>query len=206
MFVRLLLSLCLVLSLPAAYAEDAAPPDGVVKDLVDDVLASIRKDREITHDLNRMEGLVERRILPSIDFLRMTRQAVGTRYWGEATPEQQARLVDEFRTLLAHTFSRALTHYTDQTVMFTPFHAQPGAQEATVKSVIVDPRDEATMLDYRLEKTETGWLIYDMKIDNFSLIRIYRSNFGGELQQGGVSGLIGVLHKKNQSPDLSGHG
>lgn len=202
---RSLLSLCLLFFLSCAYAEGPVKPDGVVKQLVDDVLSSIRQDRSLASDPGRMDGLVEARILPNIDFLRMTRLTVGNSYWSDATPQQRELLVVEFRTLLAHTFARALTHYTDQTVMFTPSQSKPDAQEVTVKSVIVDPRDEATMLDYRLERTDSGWLIYDMKIDNFSLIKIYRSNFSGELQHGGVSGLIGALHKKNQDADLAGH-
>ena len=207
MFVRLLLSLCLLLPAACVFAEDSAAttPENVVKQMIDDVLSSIRQDREIALAPARMNELVGRKILPEIDFSRMTRQTVGSKYWNAVTEPEQQQLTDEFRTLLAHTFSNALAQYTDQTVLFMPSRARPGADEAMVRSIIMDPRDESTRLDFRLEKAGSGWLIYDLSIDGMSLIRIYRSNFGNELLQGGVTRLIGVLHKKNQDAEIPMH-
>jgi phospholipid transport system substrate-binding protein len=128
----------------------------------------------------------------------MTRQTVGGRYWADATPQDRQQLVDEYRIFLAHTFANAIAQYTNQTVFFAPLHMQQDDREVTVRTAVIDPADEPTELDYRMEKTASGWMVYDVDVDYIWLTRIYRSNFGNELRQGGVHNLVRALHKKNQ--------
>lgn len=207
MIIRLLF---LVMLLPAVnvFAEDSAAPqpDVLVKQLVDDVLSSIKQNKETTHNLRKMDDLVNAKILPYFDFFRTTQLTIGSKYWANTTPQDQQQLVDEFRTFLAHTFSDAIAQYTNQTIIFTPLRMQPEYKDVTVKTTVIYQNDEPTELDYKMEKTASGWMVYDVYIDNMSLIKIYRSNFRNVLLQGGVPNLINVLHKKNQEVEAARHG
>ncbi len=151
----------------------------------------------MTHDPKKIDEIVDEKIFPRLDFIRLTRLTVGNKFWKRTSPEMQQQLVSEFHTFLVHVFSDVIAQYTDQTIFYFPLKMPPDAMEVTVKTVVMDPRDESTLLDYRLEKTDSGWLIYDVDIDNMSLIRIYHSNFGDTLSHGGVPNLISVLHEKN---------
>jgi phospholipid transport system substrate-binding protein len=207
MFKRLLLLLILLHAAGALAEDSAAPsPDMLVKQVVDEVLSSIKQNREITHDQTKMNDLVEAKVFSHFDFSRLTRLTVGGKYWADATSQEQLQLIGEFHTFLTHVFSDVIAQYTDQTIFFIPFRMQPEAQDTTVKTVVLDRRDESMQLDYKLEKTDSGWLIYDVDIDNMSLIRIYHSNFSNELQNGGVSNLVSVLHKKNLEVESARHG
>ena len=200
MFKRMLF---LLLFSASALAEGMAAPDTVVKQMVDAVLLPIRSDQQITHDPKKMDALVEASVFPRLDFLRLSRLTVGNEYWGGATPSAREQLLKEYHTFLLHVFSDVISQYTDQTILYLPFKMQPDAKEVTVRTVVMDPRDESTELDYRLEKVDAGWLIYDMDIDNMSMIRIYRSNFSDALSEGGVSELVGMLHEKNLKVEVS---
>jgi phospholipid transport system substrate-binding protein len=177
---------------------DQLPPDILVKQMVDDVLSALKQHSEITHDLTKIDDLVDARVLSHFDFTRLTQLTVGNKYWTGATSQERQQLTAEFHTFLEHVFSDVIAQYTDQTILFIPSQMQPDAGDITIKTVIMDPRDESTQLDFRMEKTDSGWLIYDVDIDNLSLIRIYHSNFSNELLQDGVPGLVSVLHMKNQ--------
>ena len=207
MFRRCLFLLCL-LSSASTLAGDllSSSPDAVVKQMVEDVLTPIRQDKEITHDPGKIDELVDASIFPRLDFIRLTRLTVGNKFWKRTSPEVQQQLVSEFHVFLVRVFSDVIAQYTDQTIFYFPLKMPPDAKEVTVKTVVMDPRDESTLLDYRLERTGTGWLIYDVDIDNMSLIRIYHSNFGDTLSHGGVPNLISVLHKKNQEVTAARHG
>jgi phospholipid transport system substrate-binding protein len=207
MFNRLLFLLFLLPAAGALAEDSAAPsPDMLVKQMVDEVLSPIKKNREITHDQTKMNDLVDAKVFSHFDFSRLTRLTVGSKYWADATPQEQLQLISEFHTFLAHVFSDVIAQYTDQTILFIPLQMRPDAQDIAVKTVVMDPRDESTQLDYKMEKTDSGWLIYDVDIDNMSLIRIYNSNFSNELLHGGVPNLVSVLHKKNQEVEAARHG
>ena len=172
-------------------------PDVVVKQMVDDVLTPIKRNQGMTKDPQKMEALVDASVFPRLDFVRLCQLTVGQKYWGSASPETREQLAGEYHTFLLHVFSDVIAQYTDQTILYLPFRMRPDAREAKVKTVVMDPRDESTELDYKLEKMDKGWLIYDVDIDNMSVIRIYHSNFSDTLLHGGVSHLVRVLHEKN---------
>ena len=194
---KMLLAVLLLFSSACAAAAMPAP-DMLVRQVVNEVLATVRQDRALMHDPRRMDGFVATRILPHFDFPRMTRQTIGKRYWTAAMPQQRLQLVGEFRTLIEHGIAGIISQYTDQTVFFVPFHMRADADEVTVRTAIIDPRDEPTELAYRMEKTPMGWKIYDVDVDHIWLTRIYRSNFDATLRQGGVQGLVVALQHKNR--------
>lgn len=191
---RLLASLVVV---PAAFAQELGP-DALVRAVSHDVIAAIKQDRDIrAGNPKKIVELVESRILPHVNTARMTRLAVGAS-WRQATPEQQRRLTQEFTTLLVHTYSGALASYGDQGMDVKPARAQADDTEATVRSEIRQPGAQPIAIDYSMEKTPSGWKVYDIKIGGVSLVSTYRSTFSEEVRNHGIEGLIGLLSNKNR--------
>jgi len=184
------------LALPAFAADEA--PDALVKRISGEVLATIKADPAIqAGDMNRIVALVDGKIMPNVNFTRMTASAVG-RYWRQATPEQQKQLQDEFKTLLVRTYSGALGEVKDQTLHFKPMRMQPTDTEVVVRSE-VRGKGEPIQLDYRLEKTSSGWKIYDLNVLGVWLVETYRTQFAQEIGAKGIDGLIASLAQRNKS-------
>ena len=190
-------SLCAV---PAANAADEAA-DALVKRLSADVLDSIRTDKAIqAGDMSRVIALVDAKILPNVNFQRMTASAVGPA-WRQATPEQQKRLQDEFKILLVRTYAGALAQVTDQVVVVKPLRAAADDKEVIVRSEVKGHGD-AIQLDYRLEKTPgvgAGWKIYDLNVLGVWLVETYRGQFAQQINAKGIDGLIALLADRNKA-------
>ncbi|RYF33802.1 MAG: ABC transporter substrate-binding protein [Comamonadaceae bacterium] len=185
--------------LPLAHAADEAP-DALIKRLSDDVLAAIKADKSVAGDIGKVITLVDTRILPHVNFQRMTASAVGPA-WRQATPEQQKRLQDEFKILLIRTYSGAIAQVADETVSVKPLRAAPADAEVVVRTE-VRGRGDPIQLDYRLEKTPgqgAGWKIYNLNVLGVWLVETYRSQFAQEINAKGVDGLIASLSERNKS-------
>ena len=180
-----------------AQAADEAP-DALIKRISGDVMAEVKADKAIqSGDTARITTLVDTKIMPNVNFERMTSSAVG-RYWRDATPEQKQKLQTEFKTLLVRTYSGALTEVKDQTVSYKPFRASPDDKEVIVRTE-VRGRGEPIQLDYRLEKTDSGWKIFDLNVLGVWLVQTYRSQFAQEISTKGIDGLIATLSERNKS-------
>jgi phospholipid transport system substrate-binding protein len=186
----------------AALAQSAEAPDVLIKRLSNEVLDSIRADKNIqSGDTSKVIALVDTKIMPNVNFTRMTSAAVG-RGWRQATPEQQKRLQEEFKTLLVRTYSGALSEVRDQTISMKPLRAAPEDTEVVVKSEIKG-RGDPIQLDYRMEKGANGWKIYDLNVLGVWLVETYRSQFAQEINASGVDGLITKLADRNKSAKKS---
>ena len=190
----------LALSAPlAARAADEAP-DALVKRLSSDVLDTIKADKSLQGgDINKIIALVDSKIMPNVNFQRMTAAAVGPG-WRQATPAQQKRLQEEFKTLLVRTYSGALAQVSDQTITMKPLRASPEDKDLLVRSEVVG-KGEPIQLDYRLEKTPgqgAGWKIYNLNVMGVWLVETYRSQFAQEINAKGIDGLIASLESRNQ--------
>src|ERR1043165_8781183 len=99
------------LGFPLAAAGQELAPDQLVQKVTEEVLAAIKSDKDLAAgDKQKAIKLAEEKVLPYIDFEQATRLAVG-RAWRQATPEQQKRLVSEFRNMLVRTYSNAISAY-----------------------------------------------------------------------------------------------
>lgn len=198
---HLLAAVALVAS-PLAFAADEAP-DALVKRISGDVMAAVKADPAIQKgDVNRIVALVDSKIMPSVNFSRMTASVVG-RFWRQATPTQQKQLQDEFKTLLVRTYSGALGEVKDQTVSFKPLRAKPEDTEVVIRSE-VRGRGEPIQLDYRLEKTPEGWKIYDLNVLGVWLVETYKTQFAQEINTKGIDGLIDTLAQRNKAGGKAG--
>ncbi|MNC84839.1 putative phospholipid-binding protein MlaC precursor [compost metagenome] len=173
-------------------------PDVLAKSVTDEVLAVLRADKDIqAGNTKKVVDLVEKKVLPHFEFTRMTRLAVGPN-WRKAAPEQQKALVNEFRSLLVQTYAATLAAYRDQVIEYRPLRMQPGDTEVVVKSLIQQSGGKPITVDYRMEKTASGWKVYDMVVADLSLVQNYRGSFETEVRKGGIDGLIKALADKNQ--------
>ena len=167
------------------------------------MIEAVKADKAIqAGDTQRILALVNAKILPGVDFQRMTSSSVG-RYWRQATPEQQKRLQEEFKTLLVRTYAGALTQVKDQTVELKPLRAKPEDTEVLVRSEIKG-KGEPIQLDYRVEKVADGWKIYDVNVLGVWLVESYRASFSQEISASGIDGLISKLAEKNKAAAAKG--
>lgn len=186
-----------ILAMPVAYAQEEAP-DALIKRLSSDVLDKIKADKTIqAGDMTKVMALVDSQVMPNVNFTRMTASAVG-RSWRQATPEQQKKLQDEFKTLLIRTYSGALAQVKDQTISVKPLRAATGDTEVVVRTEVMG-RGDPVQLDYRLEKVGTGWKIYDLNVLGVWLVETYRTQFAQEINAKGIDGLIASLADRNKA-------
>ncbi|QJE00112.1 ABC transporter substrate-binding protein [Massilia forsythiae] len=173
-------------------------PDVLVKRLSTDVLDTVKADKDIqSGNTRKIMDLVNSKILPYVDSDKMTALAAGPA-WRQATPAQQKRLSEEFRTLLVYTYSGALSQIKNETIEFKPFRADAGDTDVTVNSQVNTARGEPITLNYRLSKGPQGWKIYDLNVLGAWLVETYKSTFKSEISKGGIDGLINTLQNRNQ--------
>lgn len=198
LFVSLLATSSLGMA-PVWAADEAA--DVFIQRLSDEVMEAIKADKSIqSGNLTQLNALVDNKVMPHVNFRRMTASAVGPG-WLKSTPEQQKQLQDEFKTLLVRIYSGALAQINDQTIFIKPLRASPEDKEVVVRTE-VRGKGEPIQLDYRLEKVPgvgSGWRIYNLNVMGVWLMETYRSQFAQEINAKGIDGLIETLKSRNQA-------
>ena len=193
----------LVVAGAAAQAQDVKAPDVLIKEVSVDVLEAVKADTSIkAGDVQKVIALVDAKVMPHVNFQRMTSSAVG-RYWRQATPEQQKSLQDQFKILLVRTYSGALAQVKDQTVQLKPMRSSPEDKEVVVKTE-VRGKGDPLQLDYRLEKGDAGWKIYDVNVLGVWLVENYKNSFAQEIGANGIDGLIAKLTERNRAAAAKG--
>ena len=181
----------------AAVAQEA--PDVLVQRVTEEVLEIVRHDKDIQNgSTNKVIDLVDKKVLPHFNFQHMTALALG-KEWRKANPQQQQQLTAEFKTLLVRTYSNALTSYKNQKIVYKPFKMAPADTDVLVRTEVQQPGSKPVQLDYSLEKMEGGWKVYDVVVAGISLVTNYRDQFGQEVRNGGIDGLIAAIAAKNKS-------
>jgi phospholipid transport system substrate-binding protein len=188
-----------ILSMPAsAQSVDTSTPDGLVKYIVNDVMTSVKADKEIqAGNIPKIMNLVDQKIVPYTDLQKTTQMAMG-RNWNKATPEQQKAITTEFKSLLVRTYSGAISQIRDQTVIYKPFRAAAEDTEVIVRTQVINKGDPI-QLDYRLMKVNNGWKVYDINVLGAWLIEAYRNQFNNQISQNGIDGLIKFLQDRNRT-------
>jgi phospholipid transport system substrate-binding protein len=198
-FSTLSLMAAVALGMSGAVRAAEEPADAFIKRVSSDILDSIKADKTIHNgDVNKIITLVDQRVMPNVNFLRMTASAVGPT-WRQATPEQQKRLQEEFKILLVRTYSGALGQVSDQTIVVKPLRAAADDKEVMVKTE-VRGKGDPIQLDYRVEKSADGaWKVYNMNVMGIWLVENYKTQFAQEINTKGVDGLIASLADRNKT-------
>ena len=192
-FFPLLLSFLLA---APVMAQDIAP-DELVRKVTADVLDAIKSDKQLqAGDRRKALALAEEKILPHVDFREAAHLATG-KAWQGASPEQQERIVGEFRSMLVRIYSNAINVYRGQTMKVLPVRQAPGATDVTVRNQYLSPGQTPVSVEYAMKKEPGGWMIYDITVDGVSLVLTYRSEFEQITKVSGVDGLIKRMKEKN---------
>jgi phospholipid transport system substrate-binding protein len=195
-FLTASLSALMLLTLPAAQAAEG--PDEMIRRLSVEVLNNIKADKDVQRgDLRKVTAFVDSKVMPNVNFTRMTASAVG-RSWRQATPEQQRRLQEEFKSMLVRTYAGALSQVKDQTIDVKPLRAGANDTEVVVRTDVLGD-GQAVQVDYRMEKTPTGWRIYDLNVLGIWMVETYRTQFAQEISARGIDGLIATLAQRNKN-------
>ena len=198
LFKTLLVVVASLIDMSGVQAQNPDTPDGLVKLVVEDVMNTIKNDKAIqSGDLRKINALVDQKILPHSNFQKTTQLSMG-RNWAKASPQQQAQITQEFKTLLIRIYGGALAQVKDQKVQYKPFRAAADDTDVIVKTAVIG-KAEPIQLDYRLEKTANGWKVYDINILGAWLVESYRNQFNDQISKGGIDGLIQFLQQRNNA-------
>lgn len=198
LFKTLLVVVASLIGMSGVQAQNPDTPDGLVKLVVEDVMNTIKNDKAIqSGDLRKINSLVDQKILPHSNFQKTTQLSMG-RNWAKASPQQQAQITQEFKTLLVRIYGGALAQVKDQKIQYKPFRAAADDTDVIVKTAVIG-KGEPIQLDYRLEKTANGWKVYDINILGAWLVESYRNQFNDQISKGGIDGLIQFLQQRNNA-------
>lgn len=186
-----------------ARSEETTPPDALVKTVTLEVIELIAKDKEIRAGSRaKLVQVIEARVLPHFNFTAMTALAMGQN-WNKASADQKRRLTDEFKTLLVRTYASALSAYAEQKFDFRPLRARPSDTDVVVNVRVLQSGAQPVPIDYNMEKTASGWKVYDVMVGGVSLVANYRTEFNNNVRESGVEGLIKNLQAKNRALEAS---
>lgn len=194
--IRMLTALLIALA-PPALAQEAVSPEALVKKVTAEVLKAIQEDPSLqAGDRAKALALAEEKVLPHVDFQRMTSMAAG-RVWRVATPAQRERMVKEFRAMLIRTYATAIDAYRGQTMKVLPVRMAKGDTEVTVRNQYRSPGNPPVEVQYDMHRTPEGWKIFDIVVGGISLVITYRGEFDHLERTSGVEGLLQALASKN---------
>lgn len=186
--------ICLPVFVNAAYME----PQDLVMSVADQTLERIKKDKDkIKAEPLYVNELIDELVLPHFDFERMSRWVLG-KHWRKATDDQKKRFIAEFKNLLVRTYANSLLEYSDQKIEYLPFRGSPADEEVTVRSEIAQPGGFPIPITYKLYKPGADWKVFDVLIDEVSLVSNYRTSFSREIRNGSIDALIKKLADKNK--------
>ena len=199
-FSAILMALALLASLSAhaKQADRKLPPPEFIDVVATQALEAVKNDSSAQQgDRNAINQLVDQYILPYVNFEKTTRLAAG-RHWRQASPEQRAALVEAFKNTLIRTYSGALANVDKlSSIQVNPFRGDPNAEDVVVRTTIIQNNGPAVGVDYRMENTPEGWLIYDLNVEGIWLIQNYRNQFSEIITRQGVDGLIDTLNQQS---------
>ncbi len=176
-------------------------PQAVVKDTTDRVLAEIMgKKQELDQAPGKIYPLVDEIIVPRFDFPRMSQLVLG-KHWKRATAEQKKAFVIEFRELLVRTYATALLNYSGQEIEYLPVNSKPEDTRVVVETIVRDGGSPPLPIEYKLFLDGEKWMVYDVVIDNVSLVSNYRTSYSSKIRRYKLDGLIKRLQAHNESRD-----
>jgi len=195
---RLIMTLVVLLGLVTTQAWATQSPEELMKQTSDQMLTKLRQEKEVIKaNPERIYELVNQIVLPHFDFGYMSQLVVG-KYWRRATPQQRQDFTEQFKQLLVRTYATSLNEYTDQKLNFLPFRQGSDPDQAAVSTEVEQPGGFPIPIDYKLHRNSDEWKVFDVVIDDVSLVTNYRTSFAKEIREGGLDGLIATLKKRNQ--------
>lgn len=194
-----MLAAAVLMTMAASFVQAADHPAQIlVEDAISTMFALYQDEGDrLKSDPEFLQEKIDELIMPNLDFETMTKLAV-SKFWRRADADQHTALVDEFTTLLLNTYTSALTQYSGDTgtIKFAPFRAEKRDDRAVVRSTFTQSAGADVPVLYKLRDND-GWKIYDIEVNDVSLVTGYRSAFSNEIEKNGIDGLIETLKERN---------
>ena len=190
---------CLLFGSSAMAAGDPPPAQDLIMRVTSSLIEVLNSERELLADEpGRVYELANRLVIPHFDFERMARRALGKR-WKEATPEQQARFIAAFRTLLVRTYATVINEYRGQALTYLDPIPRKKDTEVVVPVQIELTASQTVRVAYAMHVSGSDWKVFDVAIDGVSLVKTYRSSFRSEVARHGIDGLSARLEARNSA-------
>jgi phospholipid transport system substrate-binding protein len=181
----------------------AGEPTDLVRQITDQVL-KILEDPQFQAP-NRHAERQERlhKIAEQVfDWQEMARRALAV-HWRERTPQEQQEFVRLFRDLVEGTYINRLESSIQEKGEIQYVGEQVDGSRAAVKTNVVTRRNQQVPIEYRLQKADGRWLIYDVLVEGISLVNNYRSQFNRIITSSSYNDLVQKM-KNRQGDELSG--
>jgi len=197
-FIAIIVSVLLLFSLTVNAKSAKTEPQALVESVATEMLERIKKDQElIKNEPAHINKLVNELVIPHFDFHKMSRWVLA-KYWRKANATQKKQFVEEFKTLLVRTYATSLSEYIDQEIKYLPFRGKIASGDVTVRSEIEQAGSFPIPINYRLHNNDGDWKVYDITIDDISLVANYRSSFAKHIRKSGIDDLISTLAQKSK--------
>ncbi len=196
-FLTLALIFALIKS-PVANAQTGTPT-AAVESVVNDILAILRKP---DFDLAKDGPAISAKVKGGFDSLAMAQSVLSTS-WKDATKEQQAEFEELMLKTLEHNYLGRLTAFSNETVEFRG--EEVNDSRATVKSVVISSQAQAPIpVNYKLRKRNDGWFLYDVEVENVSMVSTYRETYRSIVSRDGIDGLLEQMRTQLNAPAPTG--
>lgn len=203
---QMIRKLLVIVGIGLLFASAASPaadvaPDQLLQEKARSVMAELQRDGgAIRNDINKLYDLVEREILPLVDFTSMSKLILG-KHWKQATPEQRKAFIHAFRDLLVNTYTKSLKQYANQEIRFFPNRTRIKGKYATVYSEFVPGNGQRNVpVIYKLRKDKNGnWKAYNLEIEGLSVVKNFRTDFNAEINAKGLDALIARLEREQKA-------
>lgn len=189
---------------PAVTATGEAPQGPVTPD---DPIAMLRQvSTNVLHELqqhpnidtSQLYSLVDKYILPYVDFNEMSEWVAGRKIWSKASDQERQAFMNAFQVLVVRTYATALKSYTNEHVEFGKQNLDLNKSRIQVTSTIVRQKKDNIRLDYRLVKRDNKWYVYDIIIEGVSILQGFQAQFSTQIKQQGLPKVTSEIVEHNR--------
>ncbi len=194
---------CLMSQTSMAKSEpNADDARAVIQTTADAVINEVKNNfDELNADTNKLYQLVNKEIVPHVDFKRMSRWILG-KHWRKASSAEKAQFIEEFKKLLAKTYASALLKFSNEEIVYLPNNEAVKNGKVVIRSEIRQEKGQRFDVQYRMHHKDESWKVYDISVGGVSLVSTYRNSFSKKIEQAGIKGLNAELHEKNKGIEL----
>lgn len=186
----LLAILWVVAAVPARAGEPSEELRGAVEEvqriLNDPQLKSQGKKKERLDKLRQV-------IYPKFDFVEMAKRSLGS-HWRGRSPEEQREFVEVFREMLENSYAANIESYEGEKVVIQ--NEKQDQNFAEVDTKIVTKKGEEFAVNYKMHKADGNWKVYDVVIENISIVNNYRSQFNRVIAKSSFEDLLRNMKEK----------
>lgn len=195
---KLLLTAALALAALPALAQQA--PDEFVRETAEklDQTLQARKE-ELSADRDALYALIDEILLPRFD-RRYAAQLVLGRHWRSAAEEQREQFIDAFYRAMLRRYAEGLLEFDLSKFEVLPYRGDPSEPRTMVRTTVELEDGTTVPVDYGLVKRDSGWQMFDVRIEGISYVRRFRTEFNSEIQATSLGAVIERLEREARQP------